>query len=107
MKNVLDEVMTLNEAAIKWGKDNSTLRKRIQNAQFIEGKDCRKSGDIWLIRREAMERVYGSEKSSVAQKSVVEAITGMKPAPYSEVNDRLLEMSRRTKERLTKNREKE
>ena len=107
MENVLDEVMTLNEAAKKWGKDDSTLRKKIKSAQLIEGKDYRKSGDVWLIRKEAMERVYGNEKSSIARKSVIEAITSMKPAPYNEVNDRLLEMSRKTKERLTKNREKE
>lgn len=55
----LYNVFNTTEAAILWGKDESTIRKAIQNGKFEQWSDYRKSGRITLITRRAMERVYG------------------------------------------------
>lgn len=57
--NVLNEVITIQEAAAIWNKEESTLRRVLGGPRFVEGKDYRKAGKVWLISRSAMERVYG------------------------------------------------
>lgn len=56
---VLEEVMTLSEAAKKWGKVEGTIRAAIKAGKFTEEIDYRKAGGTVLVTREAMERVYG------------------------------------------------
>lgn len=57
--NLLD-VITLKEAAELWGKDSSTLRRTIPNSKILqEGIDYRRTDKVWLIRKSAMEKVYG------------------------------------------------
>lgn len=56
---ILQDILTLSEAAKLWGKNESTIRERIRNGAFKEYTDYRKSGRITLITKEAMERVYG------------------------------------------------
>jgi hypothetical protein len=52
--------MTFAEATQLWGLSDSTLRQAISTGnRFTEGIDYRKSGKVWLIKRAAMERVYG------------------------------------------------
>lgn len=56
--NVLNEVLTLAEAAQMWKKDTSTLRNAIRFGKF-KPDEIKKSGNVWLIKKSAMERVYG------------------------------------------------
>ncbi|WP_142415389.1 helix-turn-helix domain-containing protein [Hathewaya massiliensis] len=58
----LYRVYTTTEAALLWGKDESTIRKAIQNGKFEQWFDYRKAGRITLITKDAMERVYGKLK---------------------------------------------
>lgn len=55
----LDQVMTLTEAADKWGySDGSTIRKAIERGRFKE-HEIKRSGRVWLLTYEAMCRVFG------------------------------------------------
>lgn len=56
---VIEEVMTLSEAANKWSRVEGTIRAAIKSGKFVEGIDYRKAGGTILITRCAMERVYG------------------------------------------------
>ena len=58
----INNVMTVSEAAEKWGITEGAIRKAIKSRKFIPGIDYRKAGRITLICREAMERVYGEPK---------------------------------------------
>lgn len=58
----INEVMTFAEATERWGLADSTLRKLATTNKLLEGLDFRKSGKVWLITRDAMERTYGDEK---------------------------------------------
>ena len=60
----INNVMTVSEAAKKWGITEGAIRKAIKSDKFIPGIDYRKAGRITLICREAMERVYGESKIS-------------------------------------------
>lgn len=69
--DLLNEVLTAQEATIAWGLGESTLRTRIRNSNvFVEGIDYRKTGRSWLITRAAMERVYGPEKEIVIDEDI-------------------------------------
>lgn len=52
-------VYTISEAAKKWNKDTSTIRKAIAAKRMKENIDYRKAGKVYLIKHEAMERLYG------------------------------------------------
>jgi uncharacterized protein (DUF488 family) len=56
--SILDEVVTLNEAAQLWEIDDSTLRYAIKNNRF-DISEYKKSSNTWLILRSAMVRLYG------------------------------------------------
>lgn len=61
--NPLESVMTLSEAAKKWGLSNgSTIRKAIERGKF-EHDEIKQAGDVWIITYSAMERVFGSIKN--------------------------------------------
>ncbi|OOM80720.1 helix-turn-helix domain-containing protein [Clostridium sp. BL-8] len=61
--NELDCVMTLSEAAKKWGLANgSTIRKAIERGKF-EQNEIKQAGDVWITTYSAMERVFGSIKN--------------------------------------------
>ncbi len=55
----INDVMTFKEAAEKWGKKDNTLRMMVRTDKLIEGIDYRKSGNTWIITKEAMEKLYG------------------------------------------------
>lgn len=57
--NALSEVLTFSEVGELWGIDPSALRHRVTSEKLVEGVDFRKSGKVWLIARNAMERLYG------------------------------------------------
>lgn len=65
-QNALDEVMTLEEAAERWGKTTDSLRQACIERQgrpprFKVGVEARQSKRIWLVTRAGMERLYGLE----------------------------------------------
>ena len=63
ISNNLNSVMTLTEAAKKWGLANgSTIRKAIERGKF-EQEEIKQSGDVWITTYSAMERVFGSIKN--------------------------------------------
>lgn len=55
----LDDVLTVTEAAEKWGITEGAIRLAIKSRRFIKGIDYRKAGRITLITKSSMERVYG------------------------------------------------
>ena len=58
----INDILTVSEVAEKLGKDTSTIRKAIEKALaldiLIEGKDCRKSHQAWLIKKVAVKKIY-------------------------------------------------
>lgn len=64
MKFELDDVMTTQEAAERWNVTADSLKQncrgRVKNG-FKEG-EFKKSGKMWLVTRQGMERLYGKEK---------------------------------------------
>lgn len=62
-KKDLTSVMTLSEAAKKWGLANgSTIRKAIERGKF-DPDEIKQAGDVWITTYSAMERVFGSIKN--------------------------------------------
>ena len=59
----LDDVMTTQEAAERWNVTADSLKQncrgRVKNG-FKEG-EFKKSGKMWLVTRQGMERLYGEE----------------------------------------------
>ena len=60
----LEDVMTTQEAAERWNVTADSLKQncrgRVKNG-FKEG-EFKKSGKMWLVTRQGMERLYGKEK---------------------------------------------
>ncbi|WP_018703514.1 helix-turn-helix domain-containing protein [Anaeromusa acidaminophila] len=56
----LMDVMVISEAAQRWKKEVSTLRKACARRAF-KPSEARKSGNVWLITEQGMVRVYGPE----------------------------------------------
>lgn len=60
--NILDIVYTFSEAAEKWQlSDGSVLRNAVRRGKF-NTDEYRQSGQVWLVTREGMERVYGKRE---------------------------------------------
>ncbi|MCB2300419.1 hypothetical protein [Clostridium tagluense] len=57
----LEDVVTVSELAEIYKKDTSTIRKAIDReikaGNLIEGEDCRKSVQAWLIRKNAIPKL--------------------------------------------------
>jgi len=68
-KNILEDVFTATEAAIKWGLESSSIRKAIAYGRFKIGEDYRKAGRVTLISREAMIRLYGEPPKTSKKES--------------------------------------
>ena len=62
MNTLLDEIMTVSEAAEKWGITEGAIRAAIKAEKLITGVDYRKSGRITLITKDAMFKLYGELK---------------------------------------------
>lgn len=59
---LIEMVMTVSEAAKRWGITEAAIRYSIKARKFVPGVDFRKAGGTTLIKVPAMERVYGLEK---------------------------------------------
>lgn len=62
--NLLDEVMTLQEAAHEWNFDDSTLRHAISKNKFSKD-EVKKSANTWLILKSGMIRLYGNKNDTI------------------------------------------
>jgi hypothetical protein len=60
MKFNWDDIMTSAEATERWGLSNSTIRRALMGKRFLDG-EYKKSGKVWIIKKSAMERLYGKE----------------------------------------------
>lgn len=69
----LEDVMTTQEAAERWNVTADSLKQncrgRVKNG-FLEG-EFRKSGKMWLVTRQGMERLYGKEKINLIDDSLL------------------------------------
>ena len=65
MKNIFDELVSLKEASSLYNREESTLRRAISNGMLIEGQDCKKFGKQWVIKLEALERIYVLERKNL------------------------------------------
>lgn len=70
MTNISD-IMTTQEAAERWGLNPGSVKHLCTGIgkvkpRLVEGKECRKSGGVWIITREGMERLYGREQPKQA-----------------------------------------
>lgn len=59
---LIDEVLTAKEAEDRWKLAPGQIRQWIFHApdKFAKG-EIRKSGRVWLVTRDAMERRFGKE----------------------------------------------
>jgi hypothetical protein len=64
----LNKVFTAPEAAELWGLDPSTVKKSCQQGRFTQ-QEARKSGGVWLVTHEGMERVYGPNAGNGCDKN--------------------------------------
>ncbi|WP_028257395.1 helix-turn-helix domain-containing protein [Veillonella montpellierensis] len=60
----LEDVMTTGEAAELWGKSPISIKQLCTGVQGRGPRleidvECRKSGKMWLVTRQGMERLYG------------------------------------------------
>lgn len=63
LKFELDDIMTTQEAAERWNVTADALKQNCRGRVkkgFLEG-EFRKSGKMWLVTRQGMERMYGKE----------------------------------------------
>ncbi|WP_039230477.1 helix-turn-helix domain-containing protein [Clostridium haemolyticum] len=58
--NILGDILTSNEASEMYGVAEGTIRSAMKTGKLKYGTDYRKAGRITLIRKEAMEREYGT-----------------------------------------------
>ena len=58
-ENPFDGLMSLDEAAQRWGRADATLRQAILRGKFVEGVDAKHIGKQWIITESAMRREYG------------------------------------------------
>lgn len=58
MNSIFDEIVGITEVAKALGKNETTIRKRIKNGD-IKPNDCKKFGCTWVIKKSAIEEIYG------------------------------------------------
>lgn len=56
-------MITVREAAQIWGVADATIRQYIAAEKFRPG-EARKSGGTWLVKKNAMLRVFGLPRKS-------------------------------------------
>lgn len=74
MKFELDDIMTTQEAAERWNVTADALKQNCRGRVkkgFKEG-EFKKSGKMWLVTRQGMERLYGKES---ALSSVIKSVS--------------------------------
>ena len=59
------KLLSQEEAAEQYNREESTLRRAISNGLLVEGVDCKKFGKQWVILRSSLERVYVTERKNI------------------------------------------
>lgn len=54
-----DGLISFQEAADLYGKNDSTLRRAVMDGRLVEGTDCKKFGKQWVVTLDAVQRLYG------------------------------------------------
>lgn len=66
MKFEFSDIMATTEAAERWNLSPVSVKQLCTGVQGrpprLTGNECRKSGKMWLVTRQGMERLYGKEK---------------------------------------------
>ena len=65
MKINLEDIMTTQEASERYHRTAHTIKQACDSGR-LTNEECRKSGGVWLITREGMERLYGKEQPKQA-----------------------------------------
>lgn len=67
MKYEFSDIMTTGEAAARWELSPVSVKHLCTGIQGrsprLSERECRKSGNGWLVTRQGMERLYGEERS--------------------------------------------
>jgi excisionase family DNA binding protein len=61
MSNILENVMTMQEAAQYIGITEGSIRNAIRNNRLKEGIDYKRSGRIIIVLKSAVEREWGNK----------------------------------------------
>ncbi|GIM32978.1 hypothetical protein [Paraclostridium bifermentans] len=59
MNKKFEGLISLQDAAKLYDKQDGTLRMNIKNGFFKEGEDCIKFGTTWVFDMDSLERKYG------------------------------------------------
>ena len=66
MKHEFTDIMTVGEAAEKWGKSPISVKHLCTGMQGrparLTTEECRKAGKPWMVTKAGRERFYGPEK---------------------------------------------
>lgn len=76
----LEDVLTAKEAEQLWDLKDGTIRSSCTRGrlnEFIKYGQVRKSGSTWLIKKEAMEQVYGKTKEE-KEMEFLQLVEGLK-----------------------------
>jgi len=79
---VSDKWLTTSEISQRWGIYDSTIRMAIRTGR-LKPDECKKSGygphgGVWLIREDAVRRLWGRPKLTAEEISLIESILGVK-----------------------------
>ncbi|MFX0547900.1 helix-turn-helix domain-containing protein [Hathewaya histolytica] len=55
---ILEDVLTFSEAAEKYGLSNGAVLRNYVKRGLLEENEYRKSGNVWLVKKSAMERLF-------------------------------------------------
>ena len=61
---MINDIMTMKEAAEAFGIVEGTIRAGIKRGKLIEGVDYRKAGKITLVTRSSIEREWGKTSTN-------------------------------------------
>ena len=61
MENILENVMTMQDAAQYIGITEGSIRNAIRNNRLKEGIDYKRSGRIIIVLKSAVEREWGKK----------------------------------------------
>ena len=53
-----EKLISLSEAAKKYGRHENTLRTMIVRGNFKEGIDCKKFGTVWVFDKDRLDQYY-------------------------------------------------
>ncbi len=59
MTDPFSGMISLSDAAERWGRADATIRQGILRGKFVENVDCKKFGKQWVILESALIREYG------------------------------------------------